>query len=327
MRAIFHWNLGTRVLELGRHTLIMGIVNVTPDSFSDGGLYVDAAKAVAYAEHLLDEGASMIDVGGESTRPGAAVIATPEGGTGASVPAGAPSSAPVSGEPVSEAPVCEEPVSEEEERRRVLPVIRDLKRRRPDAVVSVDTYKAGVARAAVELGAEVVNDVSGFRWDPKMAKTLAELKVGAVLMHTRGRPQEWRSLPPIGDPVLMVKRDLRQWAEAATLAGIKRDHLVLDPGFGFGKRFEENYPLLAHFAELQQMGFPLLAGVSRKSFIGRMLARDGKDKDAGVAERLYGTLAAEAALILKGVHIIRTHDVRFAVEAARVADAIVASGG
>jgi dihydropteroate synthase len=164
-----------------------------------------------------------------------------------------------------------------------------------------------------------------------MAKTLAELKVGAVLMHTRGRPEEWRSLPPIGDPVLTVKRDLRQWAETATLAGIKRDHLVLDPGFGFGKRFEENYPLLAHFGELQQMGFPLLAGVSRKSFIGRMLARigqtDEKNEDAPVAERIYGTLAAEAALILKGAHIIRTHDVRFAVEAARVADAIVASGG
>jgi dihydropteroate synthase len=164
-----------------------------------------------------------------------------------------------------------------------------------------------------------------------MAKTLAELKVGAVLMHTRGRPEEWQSLPPIGDPVLMVKRDLRQWAEAATLAGIKRDHLVLDPGFGFGKRFEENYPLLAHFAELQQMGFPLLAGVSRKSFIGRMLARDGKNddknKDAEVSERLYGTLAAGTVLILKGAHIIRTHDVRFAVDAARVADAIVASGG
>jgi len=209
----------------------------------------------------------------------------------------------------------------------VLPVIRDLKRRRPDAVISVDTYKASVARAAVDVGAEVVNDVSGFRWDPKMAKTLAELKVGAVLMHTRGRPEEWRSLPPIGDAVLMVKRDLGQWAEAATLAGIKRHRLVLDPGFGFGKRFEENYPLLAHFAELQQMGFPLLAGVSRKSFIGRTLARDGKDKDAEVGERLYGTLAAETALILKGVHIIRTHDVRSAVKAARVADAIVASGG
>jgi len=296
MRAIFQWKVGSRVLELGRRTLIMGVVNVTPDSFSDGGVYIDAEKAVVRAEQLLDEGATIIDVGGESTRPGAT-----------------------------------ESVSEEEERGRVLPVIRDLKRRRPDAVVSVDTYKASVARAAVELGAEVVNDVSGFRWDPKMAKTLAELKVGAVLMHTRGRPEEWQSWPPIGDPVLMVKRDLRQWAEAATLAGIKRDHLVLDPGFGFGKRFEENYPLLAHFAELQQMGFPLLAGVSRKSFIGRMLARDGKNddknKDAEVSERLYGTLAAGTVLILKGAHIIRTHDVRFAVDAARVADAIVASGG
>ncbi len=292
MRAIFQWNIGSRVLELGRRTLIMGVVNVTPDSFSDGGLYVDAEKAVIRAEQLLDEGATIIDVGGESTRPGAS-----------------------------------EPVSEEEERRRVLPVIRDLKRRRPDAVISVDTYKASVARAAVDVGAQVVNDVSGFRWDPdsKMAKTLAELKVGAVLMHTRGRPEEWRSLPPIGDPLLMVKRDLRQWAEAATLAGIKRDRLVLDPGFGFGKRFEENYPLLAHFAELQQMGFPLLAGVSRKSFIGRTLARDGKD--AGVAERLYGTLAAETGLILKGAHVIRSHDVRSAVDAARVADAILASGG
>src|SRR5271169_933270 len=294
MRAIFQWNVGSRVLELGRRTLIMGVVNITPDSFSDGGLYIDAAKAVARAEQLLDEGATMIDVGGESTRPGAS-----------------------------------EPVSEEEERRRVLPVIRDLKRRRPDAVISVDTYKASVARAAVDVGAEVVNDVSGFRWDPKMAKTLAELKLGAVLMHSRGRPEEWKSLPPIGDPVLMVKRDLRQWAEAATLAGIKRDRLILDPGFGFGKRFEENYPLLAHFGELQQMGFPLLAGVSRKSFIGRTLARDGKDndKDAEVSERLYGTLAAETSLILKGVHVIRTHDVRSALEAARVADAIVASGG
>jgi len=332
MRAIFQWRLGSRVLELGRRTLIMGVVNVTPDSFSDGGLYIDAEKAVVRAEQLLDEGATIIDVGGESTRPGASVASRIVAGADAvSVNDDpAPEEVARTAPPVSE-PVSEEPVSEEEERRRVLPVIRDLKRRRPDAVVSVDTYKASVARAAVELGAEVVNDVSGFRWDPKMAKTLAELKVGAVLMHTRGRPQEWRSLPPIGDPVLMVKRDLRQWAEAATLAGIKRDRLVLDPGFGFGKRFEENYPLLAHFAELQQMGFPLLAGVSRKSFIGRMLARVGKDKDkdkdAGVAERLYGTLAAEAALILKGVHIIRTHDVRFAVEAARVADAIVASGG
>ncbi len=207
----------------------------------------------------------------------------------------------------------------------MLPVIRDLKKRRPQAVVSVDTYKASVARAAVEEGAEIVNDISGFRWDPKMAKTLAELKVGAVLMHTRGRPEEWQKLPPIGDPVLLVKRELRQFAEAATLAGIKRDHLVLDPGFGFGKSFEENYPLLAHFAELQQMGFPLLAGVSRKSFLGRALARDGKD--APLEERVHGTLAAESILILKGAHVIRTHEVRLAAEAAQLADAIVASGG
>ncbi len=297
MRAIFQWNVGSRVLELGRRTLIMGVVNVTPDSFSDGGLFIDAGKAVAHAERLLDEGASIIDVGGESTRPGAAVADAAAG----------------------------EPVSEEEERRRVLPVIRDLKKRRPKAVISVDTYKASVARSAVEMGAEVVNDISGFRWDPKMAKTLAELKVGAVLMHTRGRPAEWRNLPPIGDPALVVKRELRQFAEAATLAGIKRDHLVLDPGFGFGKSFGENYPLLAHFGELQQMGFPLLAGVSRKSFLGRTLACDGKD--APVEDRVYGTLAAEAVLILKGAHIIRTHDVRVAAEAALIADAIVASGG
>ena len=299
----------------------MGVVNVTPDSFSDGGLYFDAEQAVVRAEQLLDDGASIIDIGGESTRPGASVASAnkddpeqPEGSRSLQPPAA-------------------KPVSEEEERSRVLPVIRDLKRRRPDAIVSVDTYKASVARAAVEAGAEVVNDVSGFRWDPKMAKTLAELKAGAVMMHSRGRPTEWGSLPPIGDPVLMVKRELRQWAETATLAGIKHDRIVMDPGFGFGKRFEENYPLLAHLAELQQMGFPLMAGVSRKTFIGRLLARNCRgdniniSKDAEISERLYGTLAAETALILKGAHIIRTHDVRSAVDAARVADAVVASGG
>jgi dihydropteroate synthase len=299
MRAIFQWRLNSRIVELGRRTLIMGIVNVTPDSFSDGGLYIDAEKAVQHAEQLLDEGADIIDIGGESTRPGTKTLS--------------------------------HPLSEDEELKRVLPVIRDLKRRRPDALISVDTYKASVARAAVEAGAEVVNDVSGFRWDPKMARTLAELKVGAVLMHTRGRPEEWQSLPPIGDSVLTVKRELREFAEAAVAAGMKRDRLVLDPGFGFGKRLEENYPLLARFGDLQQMGFPLLAGISRKGFIGRMLVKDGKNgakqKDADLSDRLFGTLAAETVLILKGAHIIRTHDVRSAVDAAKVADAIVASGG
>ncbi len=299
MRAIFQWNIGSRVLELGRRTLIMGVVNVTPDSFSDGGLYLNPEQAIAHAEKLLSEGANIVDIGGESTRPGAQV--TPAAATKRSA------------------------VPEDEELRRVLPVIRELRRRQPNAVLSVDTYKSGVARAAVEAGANIVNDISGFRWDPKMAKTIAALNCGAVLMHTRGKPEEWRTLPPIGDPVLLVKRELRQWAEAATLAGIKRDHLILDPGFGFGKSFEENYPLLAHFAELQGLGFPLLAGVSRKSFLGRTLARDGKD--APMTERLSGTLAAETALILKGAHILRTHDVRAAADAARIADAIVTSGG
>lgn len=303
MRAIFQWKLGSRVLELGRRTLVMGIVNVTPDSFSDGGLHLDPEKAVSHAQQLLSDGADIIDVGGESTRPGAAVA------TGSS-PAASPDRTPV---------------SEEDELQRVVLVIRNLKRAHPQAVISVDTYKSGVARAAVEAGAEIVNDISGFRWDPKMAKTIAELKIGAVLMHTRGRPDEWHALPPIGDPVLTVKRELRQWAESAVLAGIKHDYLVLDPGFGFGKRFEENYPMLARFSDFQQLGFPLLAGTSRKSFVGRMLARDGKD--APVSDRLYGTLATATVLVLKGAHIIRTHDVRAAVECARVADLIVAGGG
>jgi dihydropteroate synthase len=288
MRAVFQWSLGTRTLELGKRTLIMGIVNVTPDSFSDGGLYLDSGKAIAHALQLLDEGADIIDIGGESTRPGAKAAVTAE-----------------------------------EELRRVLPVITALKQQRPNAVISIDTYKASVARAAVAAGAEIVNDVSGLRWDPQMARTIAEIKCGAVLMHMRGRPEEWRTLPPPGDIILLVKRELREWAEAAVLAGVRRERIALDPGFGFGKNFEQNYPLLARFQELQSLGFPLLAGTSRKSFLGRTLANDGKD--AAAADRLYGNLAAHTALILKGAHILRTHDVKSAVEAARVTDAILAA--
>ncbi|HXX70828.1 MAG TPA: dihydropteroate synthase, partial [Candidatus Acidoferrum sp.] len=141
------------------------------------------------------------------------------------------------------------------------------------------------------------------------------------LMHMRGRPEEWRTLPPPGDIVLTVKRELKEWAEKAVLAGVRRERLVLDPGFGFGKNFDENYPLLARFNELQSAGFPLLAGTSRKSFLGRTLAKNGKD--AATIDRLYGTLSSEVALILKGAHIIRTHDVRPTVEAAKIADAIL----
>ena len=311
MRPVFQWSLGVRSLELGKRTLIMAVVNVTPDSFSDGGQFLDLAKALEHAERLLAEGADILDIGGESTRPGARVNA------------GAPRSPetkPTEAKKVSAANL-KAAVSAEEELKRVLPVIAAVKKKYPGAVLSVDTYKADIARAAVDSGAEIVNDVSGFRWDPRMAKTIAELKCGAVLMHMRGRPEEWRALPPPGDVVLLVKRELKEWAEAAVLAGVRRERIVLDPGFGFGKRFEENYPLLGRFDELQALGFPLLAGTSRKSFIGRTLGRNGQDVPP--EGRIYGTLATQTALILKGAHILRTHDVKAAVEAARVADAIL----
>jgi len=307
MRPVFEWNIGSRVLTLGKRTLLMGILNVTPDSFSDGGQFQDCERAVAHALLLLDQGADIIDVGGESTRPGARVEASK-----------ASASAPV--QPAGTAPT-RIAVSEEEERHRVLPVIRELKRRRPDALISIDTYKANVARAAVEAGAEIVNDVSAFRWDRDMAKTVAELRCGTVLMHMRGRPEEWRTLPPPGDIVTLVKRELREWADAAALAGVKRERIVLDPGFGFGKNFEENYPLLRRMDELHQLRYPVLVGVSRKSFVGRVVARSGKD--AAVTERQSGTVAAETAAILKGAHIIRTHDVAASFDAARVADIVV----
>jgi dihydropteroate synthase len=306
MRSVFQWNLGTRALELGKRTLIMGIVNVTPDSFSDGGEFLDREKGVAHAERLLEEGADILDIGGESTRPGARVDLPKE---------------PPKETKLGQVASLKTSVSAEEELKRVLPVIADLKKKHPKAVISIDTYKAAVARAAAGAGAEIVNDVSGFRWDPQMTKTIADLKCGAVLMHMRGRPEEWRTLPPPGDVVLLVKRELKDWAEKAVVAGVRRERIVLDPGFGFGKSFDENYPLVARFEELQSAGFPLLAGTSRKSFIGRTLARNGND--AAVENRLYGTLATEVALILKGAHIIRTHDVKAAVDAARVADAIL----
>jgi dihydropteroate synthase len=303
MRPIFEWNLGSRVLQLGKRTRIMGVVNVTPDSFSDGGQFFDHDHAVQHALKLLDDGADIIDVGGESTRPGARVSP-------------GPGATPRSGDSGSQPPA----LSAREELERVIPVIRALKQARRDALISVDTYKAAVARAAVEAGAEIVNDVSAFRWDRDMAKAVAELRCGAVLMHMRGRPEQWRTQPPVADIVVLVKRELGEWADAALLAGVKRERLVLDPGFGFGKNFEENYPLLRRFDEFHQLRYPLAAGVSRKSFIGRMLARNGQD--APVQDRQYGTVATETAAILKGVHVIRTHDVRACRDAARVADLV-----
>jgi len=292
MRPVFTWNLGNRSLELGTRTLVMGIVNVTPDSFSDGGAHFTPDEAVAHALKLLDEGADIVDVGGESTRPGAQV--------GGERPA----------------------VNAEEELKRILPVIEGIKGVRPSAIVSVDSYKATVAEAAFKAGAEIVNDVSGFLWDPAMKGTVARMSCGVVLTHTRGRPDEWKTLPPLPDVVMTVKKELRQRTDSAVMAGIKRDRIVLDAGFGFGKRLTENYPLLRSFHELSDLRYPLLAGVSRKSFIARAIASN--DSEPAMGDRLFGTLGAEVALAIKGAHIIRAHDVRACVEAMKLADIAVA---
>ena len=276
----------------------MGVLNVTPDSFSDGGEFLDPRAAVKHALRLLGEGADILDLGGESTRPGANV-ALEEKGRGHSG------------------------VSAAEELRRLMPVLQGLRRERPDALISVDTYKAEVARAALDAGADIINDVSGLQWDEAMRPTLAAADCGVVLMHMRGRPEEWRKLPPLEDPVSLVMRELREWSDAAVGAGIARERLVLDPGFGFGKSFGENYPLIARYGELHALGFPLLAGTSRKSFLGRTLAQNGAD--APPSERLHATVASTTACILKGAHIVRVHDVRPAVQAAKIADAIVAA--
>jgi dihydropteroate synthase len=269
----------------------MGILNVTPDSFSDGGKFLSRDHAVGHALQMLEDGADIIDIGGESTRPGA--------------------------------PVNETGVPAEEELKRVVPVIEDILREQPGSILSADTYKSAVARSAIGAGAEIVNDVSALRWDPLMAATVADLGCGTILMHTRGRPDEWRKMPPSPDIVAEVKTDLKTWCDAALAAGISRDRIVLDAGFGFGKNFEQNYPLLARLGDLHALGFPLLSGTSRKSFIGRTLARNGRD--APMDQRLYGTLATVTAAVLQGAHVVRVHDVKAAVEAVKVADEIAKS--
>ena len=299
-RTITLWRLSTRALELGRRTLVMGVVNITPDSFSDGGAYLDPDAAVAHALALLDEGADLLDLGAESTRPGSRA-------GGAADSASAPT------------------VSSDEEQARLLPVLEGILKARPHAVVSVDTYKAATARAALRAGAEIVNDVSGFKWDAEMASVCAEAGCGVVLMHTRGRPEEWRGQPQLDpDEVLAtVRTGLSESLKVATEAGVPLEAVVLDPGYGFGKRFEENFFLLARQAELLELGRPLLAGVSRKSFLGRALASLHGGSDAPVEARETASVAALVASILHGASIVRVHAVRPAVEAARIADAVI----
>ena len=294
-RPRFDWSLRTRTLPLGQRTLIMGILNVTPDSFSDGGHFYTPRhapeRALAQAITMLDEGASILDIGGESTRPNAT------------------------------------PLTAEEEQSRILPVIQSILKQKPEAILSIDTFHASTARRAIEAGVEIVNDVSGHLWDPDMSATCAELKCGTILMHTRGRPQDWPTLPPLApDEVLpLVLSQLAERLEAVTSAGVPRDKVVLDPGFGFGKRLDENYPLLAHFDQLRKLNLPLLAGVSRKGFLAHTLTQHPSLNRAtpSMEDRLHATTAANLAAILAGAHILRTHNVRPAVEAAAIADRIL----
>lgn len=265
----------------------MGVINVTPDSFSDGGSFFDPARAVEHGLDLLNLGADILDIGGESTRPGEKAR-----------------------------------VSAEEEKSRVLPVIDGILRGAPHAIISIDTYKAETAEAALDAGAEIVNDVSGFTWDERMISLLATRKCGCVLMHTRGRPEEWKTQPflPLDEVMPLVLKELGQLSCRAVTGGIAAERLVLDPGFGFGKRLDENFPLLARLGELHQLGFPLLSGTSRKSFVGAVTQ---SGSPAGIADRLPGTLATVTAAIMQGAHIVRVHDVGPVVKAAKVSDAIL----
>ena len=298
-RSHYDWHLRTRILSLGTRTLIMGILNVTPDSFSDAGHFYSPEhapeRALAQALTMLDEGADILDIGGESTRPNAT------------------------------------PLTPDEEQSRILPVIASILRQRPKAILSIDTFHARTARRAIEAGAEIVNDVSGHLWDPAMSATCAELGCGAILMHTRGRPQDWPTLPPLApnEVLPLVLTGLTQRVETVTTAGIPRNQIVVDPGIGFGKKLDENYPLLAHLDRLRQLQLPILAGASRKGFLAHTLVQHPSlalllnGATPSMEDRLHATTAANVAAILAGAHILRAHDVRPAVEAAAIADRIL----
>jgi dihydropteroate synthase len=280
------WQIRDGVLSIGERTLIMGILNVTPDSFSDGGQFVSVDAALARAEQMIAEGADIIDVGGESTRPGG------------------------------------EAVSIEEEIGRVVPVIEALARR-SDVPISVDTTKSEVARAALDAGAAIVNDISALRFDFYIADAVARAGAGLVLMHSRGTPATMHRLPPVADIMHEVTHSLRASINMAERRGVKRESIVIDPGIGFGKSQEQNLELLAKLDQLIAAlpDYPLLIGTSRKSFIGRILAGES-GTPAPVEDRLHGTMATITSAVLNGAHIVRVHDVKATAETIRVAESI-----
>lgn len=265
-------------IDMERRTALVGILNVTPDSFSDGGRYLDPEKAIARGLGLAEEGADLIDIGGESSRPGA------------------------------------RPVSVEEELERVLPVVRSL-RRAVSIPLSIDTYKAQVARAALDEGVDLINDISALRFDPGMVSVIAAEKVPVVLMHMQGTPRTMQEKPHYRDVVEEVTGFLGERVEFALERGIRPQDVVVDPGIGFGKNLEHNLALLRGLSSLLSLGRPVLVGPSRKTFIGKIL-------EAGPEERLEGSLAAAVAAVLAGANMIRMHDVREARRAVAIADAL-----
>jgi dihydropteroate synthase len=271
----------TRVgsLTFGPDPVLMGVLNVTPDSFSDGGEFIGVEPAVAQAEKMFDEGAQVIDVGGESTRPGS------------------------------------DPVSPEEELRRVLPVIEGMVSARPDSIVSIDTYRSSVAEAALDAGAKAVNDVTALG-DPRMAGLMAERGCPIILMHMLGEPKSMQQHPRYEDVVREVRDFLAERAQQAIRAGVQLENIILDPGIGFGKTLEHNLKLLKRLDSLVGLGFPVLVGVSRKSFLGKITGSEDPKS------RLFGTVAANVLAYERGASLFRVHDVRANKEALAVAAAI-----
>jgi dihydropteroate synthase len=269
---------------LGERTLIMGVLNVTPDSFSDGGKFLTVRDAVKQALTMEKSGADLIDIGAESTRPGSSET------------------------------------NAEEELRRLLPVLKAL-RGKLRVPISVDTRKAAVAEASIREGAEMINDVSGLRHDAALAAVAAKYDAPLVLMHMRGVPRTMQKAAFARDVLKDVLRGLRQSLEIARRAGIKKSQIILDPGIGFGKSFAQNYELLRKLPQLAKLGHPLLVGTSRKGFLGKTLSRDGNT--APLEDRIWGTAATVTASILGGAHIVRVHDVAEMAKTARVADFIL----
>ena len=278
-RKHFRVRARDKVLDLGSRTLIMGVLNVTPDSFSDGGVFFETAQAVERAWRIAEEGADILDIGGESTRPGSSGV------------------------------------SAEEELRRVVPVLDALAGKYP-LPISIDTSKSEVARAALERGAALVNDITALGKDPALGEAAASFKAGVILMHMRGEPRMMQKLPPSPD----ILGEIEEWAgktvaRAQTL-GVAEDMIILDPGIGFGKTASQNLEILRNLDRLAAAGFPVMVGTSRKAFIGKILSDP-------TADRIWGSAAAVAASILFGAHIVRVHDVAAMRDVARVADALL----